>query len=94
MSYVGGLYKKRSPLRCYSIAVFTVAIALLLKLLLSLAIEQEESSFLLFFAAILASARYGGMRSGFLATALAAVANDYSLYIRSIHLQLTALGKS
>lgn len=77
MSYLSGLSKKRFPLRRYSIAVFAVAIALLLKLLLSLAIEQEESSFLLFFAAILVSARYGGMRSGFLATALATIANDY-----------------
>lgn len=77
MSNVSRLFKKRFPLRRYSIAVFTVAIALLVNLLLSLAIEQEESSFLLFFAAILASARYGGMRSGFLATALATIANDY-----------------
>lgn len=77
MSYVSGLPKKRFPVRRYSIAVFAVAIALWVKLLLSLAFEQDESSFLLFFVAILASARYGGMRSGFLATALAAVANDY-----------------
>ncbi|MBW4637740.1 MAG: PAS domain S-box protein [Gloeocapsa sp. UFS-A4-WI-NPMV-4B04] len=77
MSYLSGLSKKRFSLRRYSIAVFTVAIALLVNLLLSLAIEQEESSFLLFFAAILVSARYGGMRSGFLATALATIGNDY-----------------
>lgn len=60
----------------YGVAVLAVAIALLIKLLLTPVI-QEESPFLLFFAAVMASTLYGGMGAGVLATVLAALISDY-----------------
>lgn len=66
----------RSRLQRYGVAVLAVTIALLLKLLLDRLIEIE-SPFLLFFAAVMVSTWYGGMGSGTLATALAALVSDY-----------------
>ena len=60
----------------YGVAVLAVAIALLIKLLLA-SLIAEESPFLLFFAAIIASALYGGMEAGVLATVLAALTSNY-----------------
>lgn len=68
-----GIYPR---LRRYGVAVMAVAIALSLKLLLA-SLIAEESPFLVFFAAIIASALYGGMGAGVLATVLAALTADY-----------------
>jgi PAS domain S-box-containing protein len=67
---------KRSWLPRYGVAVLTVTLALLLKLLLIPLIEVE-SPFLLFFAAVLVSAWYGGRGPGLLAIALAALISGY-----------------
>ncbi|MBW4640197.1 MAG: PAS domain S-box protein [Gloeocapsa sp. UFS-A4-WI-NPMV-4B04] len=66
----------RSQWRRYSVAVLAVASALVVKLLLNSVIEQE-SPFLIFFAPVLVSALYGGMRAGLLATFLATLLSDY-----------------
>ncbi len=66
----------RPVLLRYSIAVLAVGVALLLKLLLEPLITQE-SPFLLFFAAVMISAWFGGLGPGLGATALAALASDY-----------------
>ena len=63
-------------LRKYGVAVIAVAIALLLKLLLK-PLFVTETPFILFFAAVMISAYYGGMRAGLLATTLAAVVSNY-----------------
>ncbi len=60
----------------YGVAVLAVAVALALKLLLKPLLEME-SPFLIFFAAVMVSAWYGGRGPGFLATALAGLLSDY-----------------
>jgi hypothetical protein len=62
----------------YSIAVLTITLALLLKLLLDRLIEPE-SMLLLFFVAVMVSAYYGGWKSGMLATGLATLSSVYFL---------------
>ncbi len=62
----------------YSIAILTVAIALLGKLLLNYWSGQRyETPFLLFFAAIMATSRYGGIGPGILAVFLSGVVTSY-----------------
>ncbi|MBW4639749.1 MAG: DUF4118 domain-containing protein [Gloeocapsa sp. UFS-A4-WI-NPMV-4B04] len=63
-------------LRNYGVAVIAVAIALLLKLLLK-PLFVTETPFIVFFAAVMMSAYYGGIRSGLLATTLAAIVSNY-----------------
>lgn len=62
----------------YGIAVLSVAIALLIKLFFS-PLLGIENPFLLFFAAIIVSTRYGGKEAGILSTVLAALVSDYLL---------------
>ncbi len=76
MNLIGSLARKRSQWWRYGFAVLTVAIALLVKLLLQ-ALIQHESPFLLFFAAVLVSVRYGGMVAGLLATFLSALCSAF-----------------
>jgi PAS domain S-box-containing protein len=79
LSRVAGAIFSPSPRyqwRRYGVAVLTVAIAFLLKLLLNFVITHE-SPFLVFFGAVLVSARYGGMGAGLLATFLSALVSDY-----------------
>ncbi len=64
---------KRSQVQGYSVAVFTVAIAIFLKLMLKPWMALEDSPFLLFFVPIMISAWYGGIGSALLATALGGV---------------------
>ena len=66
---------KRSPLGRYSVAVLAVVVALLLTQLLFW--WFEPSIYPLFFAAVMFSSWYGGIGSGLLATALAALACAY-----------------
>ncbi|MDP8952470.1 MAG: PAS domain S-box protein, partial [Actinomycetota bacterium] len=66
----------RSSLPGYGIAVLAVGLALALKLLLD-PFLGEASPFLLFFAAVIIGAWFGGLRPGLLATALAALAGDF-----------------
>jgi glucose-6-phosphate-specific signal transduction histidine kinase len=73
---LGGLDKKPSNWWRFSVAVLAPTIALLIKLLLAPAIKQE-SPFALFYAAVLVSDRYGGIRAGLLASVLPAVVRDY-----------------
>jgi len=98
MNLIGSLARKRSQWWRYGFAVLTVAIALLVKLLLQ-ALIQHESPFLLFFAAVLVSARYGGMVAGLLATFLSALfcllyAALSSFYIPPIRLSPSTGGKT
>jgi len=64
---------KRSQIQGYGVAVFTVAIALLLKLMLKPWMALEDSPFLVFFVPIMISAWYGGIGSALLATAFGGV---------------------
>jgi signal transduction histidine kinase/CheY-like chemotaxis protein len=68
--------RKRSPLLAYGVAVATTLLVLALKLMLEPFID-EESPFLLFFAAVWVTAWYGGLGPGLLATVLAAIISDY-----------------
>lgn len=60
----------------YGVAIATTLLVLALKLLLDPFID-EESPFLLFFAAVWVTAWYGGLGPGLLATVLAAIISDY-----------------
>ena len=82
----------RSRRRRYGVAVLAVAIALLLKLLL-VPLIQEESPFLLFFAAVMVSAWYGGLGPGLLATALAAGVSDYFFLSPTYSFSVASFGK-
>jgi K+-sensing histidine kinase KdpD len=64
----------------YTVAVLSVASALLLTLLLHPMLNQ--TIFLLFFAAVAISAWYGGIKSGLVATALCSLAINYFFLIR------------
>jgi len=61
--------KISSSLQTYGLAIFTVAVALALTLLLQPLLQLGYS--VLFLAAVMISARYGGLRAGLLATLLA-----------------------
>ncbi|MBV9385461.1 MAG: PAS domain S-box protein [Chroococcidiopsidaceae cyanobacterium CP_BM_ER_R8_30] len=65
-----------SSLRRYGIAVLSVTLVLLLKLLLEPLIGQE-SPFLLFLVAVMAATYYGGLGPGLLATVLATGISGY-----------------
>ncbi len=69
---------KRRIVWHYSIAILTVAIALLGKLLLNYwSGLQYETPFLLFFVAIMAASRYGGIGPGILSVVLSGVVSSY-----------------
>ncbi len=67
---------KRSRLLQYGVAALAVALVVLLKLLVDPLIA-EQSPFLLFAAAVMVGAWFGGLGPGLLATALGALAADY-----------------
>lgn len=72
-----------SPLRRYGVAVWLSLLALLLTLLLQQPMQQNSPSpFLLFFAAVIVSAWYGGLGPALLTTALSVVVSDYFLLSR------------
>ena len=60
----------------YGAAIVMTAIALALKLLL-VPLVKQDAPFLLFFAAVLASATFGGLGPGLVATFLATLFNNY-----------------
>lgn len=66
---------ERSPLLRYGLAVVTVAAALVISLLLEPV--TSRTPFALFYAAVMLSAWYGGLRPGLLTTMLAALAGFY-----------------
>jgi PAS domain S-box-containing protein len=68
--------QRPSPLLRYGVAVIAIALVLGLKLLVDPLIA-EQSPFLLFAAAVIVAAWFGGLGPGLLATALGAVAADY-----------------
>src|SRR5215203_5265529 len=68
--------KHTSLLLRYGVAVLAVGIAFLVKLLLDPLIVQNVP-FLLVFGAIMASAWYGGLGPGLLATVVAGLVTDY-----------------
>ncbi len=70
----------RSRLLHGSVSVLAVALALLLTLLLEPRLGKENP-FLLFFAAVVVSAWYGGLGFGLLATALAASISNYCFLV-------------
>ena len=86
------LKEKRSWVVRYSVATLAVGVALLVKLLLDPAIE-EEAPFLLFFAAIIISAYFGGLKPGLLATALAALAAWYFFLSPFYSFQIDSFGQ-
>src|SRR3712207_2397600 len=67
---------RSSPLLRYGVAVIAIALVLGLKLLLDPLIT-EQSPFLLFAAAVMVAAWFGGLGPGLLATALGTLAADY-----------------
>ncbi|AFZ11214.1 multi-sensor hybrid histidine kinase [Crinalium epipsammum PCC 9333] len=66
----------RLQIKSYGVAVLTVALVLLVKVLLR-SVLNVESPYLLFFAGIILSTYYGGAGSGVVATILAALLNYY-----------------
>ncbi|HEY9853654.1 MAG TPA: PAS domain S-box protein [Leptolyngbyaceae cyanobacterium] len=66
-----------SYLPSYAVAILNVAIALVLTWLLNFQINMRFSPFLLFFGAVIASAWYGSLGPGLLATALSGIAGAY-----------------
>jgi C4-dicarboxylate-specific signal transduction histidine kinase len=74
--------ESRPPLLRYGIAIASVAAALALASLLPY--RADPSHFTLFFAAVMASAWYGGLGAGLLATILSAFSIDY-FFIGPIH---------
>jgi phosphoglycerate-specific signal transduction histidine kinase len=76
------LIDSRPPVLRYAIAVASVGLALALASLLPSA--ADPSHFTLFFAAIMASAWYGGLGSGLVATILSASSLDY-FFIAPVH---------
>lgn len=76
-SLIGKIINKNqpSPLQGYAIAILAVAIATILKILLT-PIIQVESPFLLYFGAVMLSNLFGGWRAGVLATFLAALLSN------------------
>jgi PAS domain S-box-containing protein len=84
---------RRSRFWRYGVAVLAVAIALVVKLFLATLIHQE-SPFMLFFVAIVASAWYGGMAAGLVATALAAVLCDYFFLTPKYLLSIVTWGQA
>src|SRR5689334_16456516 len=69
----------------YLVAVGVVTLALLLQRLLDPLVDFEENPFLLFFAAVMISAWYGGFWAGLLATFFAALVSDY-FFLSPYHL--------
>ncbi|MBA3440392.1 MAG: DUF4118 domain-containing protein, partial [Pyrinomonadaceae bacterium] len=67
----------------YAVAVVSVAVALVVELLLDPLVDGE-SSFLIFFAAVMVSAWHGGLGPGLLATLLAAAVSNY-LFLSPIY---------
>lgn len=67
----------RSRLQQYSVAGFSVGLALLLMLMLNPWLAMTKTPFLLFFGAIMVSAWYGGLRAGLLSTLLSALISTY-----------------
>ncbi|MGB3203913.1 MAG: response regulator [Crinalium sp.] len=63
-------------IKSYGVAVLTVVVVLLVKVLLR-SVLKVESPYLLFFAAIIISTYSGGAGAGLLATIMAALLNDY-----------------
>lgn len=78
---------RRSAAFRYALAVVAIAIALGLKLVLQ-PMLKDPTPFLLFFAAVLVSAAFGGLGPGLLATGLAAVLNNYFFIAPFGHLGL------
>ena len=79
MNLGSGFNLKRYQWECYGVAVLTVAIALLLELLLK-PLASTDSPSLIFLAAVLVSARFGGLPAGVLATVLSALVSNFFLW--------------
>ena len=69
--------KSRSRPLVYGVAVTSVVVATLLRLLLEPLIGETAVPFITFFPAVLFSAWYGGFRAGALSILLSVVAADY-----------------
>src|SRR3712207_1556027 len=67
---------RSSPVLRYGVAVVAIALVLGLKLLVDPVIT-DQSPFLLFAAAVMVAAWFGGLGPGLLATGLGTVAGDY-----------------
>ena len=74
----------RSPLIRYGVALLTVVLALLLMLIIDRWVPMRTSPFLLFFAAVMVSAWYGGFGAGLCATAIAALCSIY-FFLPPVH---------
>jgi len=80
------------PLARYGIAVAAVGLALVIKLLLDPLIG-EETPFLLFFAAVMAVAYFGGLGPGLVATGLAALVAWYFFLFPLYSFRLESFGQ-
>ena len=69
--------QRSSLLLRYGVAVIAIALVLGLKLALDPLFAEHQSPFLMFAAAVMVAAWFGGLGPGLLATALGAVAGDY-----------------
>ena len=79
----------------YGVAAAAVALALLVQLLLSFLLADGASSypFMVFFAAIMVGAYFGGLRPGLLATALSTVLAWYFFISPQYSFQLVGIGQ-
>ena len=80
------------PLARYGIGVAAVGLALVIKLLLDPLIG-EETPFLLFFAAVMAVAYFGGLGPGLVATGLAALVAWYFFLFPLYSFRLESFGQ-
>jgi PAS domain S-box-containing protein len=77
----------------YSVSLFAIAIALSLQLFLT-PLWELESPFLLFLAAVMVSAWYGGRGAGILATVLAALSGGYLFLSPTYSTGVDSLGQT
>ncbi len=77
----------------YSVSLFAIAIALFVQLFLT-PLGELESPFLLFLAAVMVSAWYGGRGAGILATVLAALSGSYLFLSPTYSTGVDSLGQT
>lgn len=82
--FLSGLARQRRPAIGYAAAVVFACLALTLKLLLPVLID-ESASLLIFLFAVMCSAWVGGFSAGLLTVALGALFNFYFVFARFDH---------
>jgi len=77
------MYHNHSQIQRYGVAILAVALASTVMLVLDPWFDMTKSPFVLFFAAVMASAWYGGITPGLLATCLSCVISGYFFVLNS-----------